>query len=190
MHSLIIFASGKGSNTAAIIDYFKENGKAKVVLIVSNKANAGVLDIARDEHIPFLIVDKQAINETLLLDQLQSYSPSLIILAGFLWKVPDMLIQAFPQRIINIHPALLPDYGGKGMYGHYVHNAVLASGNKESGITIHYVNEVYDNGNVILQARCPVQETDTADDLAMRVYRLEYFFYPRTIEFLLRENSF
>jgi phosphoribosylglycinamide formyltransferase 1 len=189
MHSLIIFASGNGSNAAAIINYFKESGTAKVELIVSNKADAGVLDIAREERIPFLIIDKQAMNETLLIDQLQSYKPSLIILAGFLWKVPDAIIQAFPASIINIHPALLPDHGGKGMYGHHIHNAVLELGKKESGITIHYVNEVYDSGNIILQARCPVYDTDTADELDKRIHNLEHFYYPRTIEFLLRNHK-
>lgn len=185
MHSLIIFASGSGSNAAAIINYFRGSNAARVSLIVCNKANAGVLDIARDEHIPFLIVDKEAFNEALFIDQLQSYNPSLIVLAGFIWKVPGTVIQAFRGRIINIHPALLPDYGGKGMYGHHVHNAVLAGRKTESGITIHYVDEIYDNGNVILQARCPVYETDTADDLAQRIHKLEHFYFPRSIHFLL-----
>lgn len=188
MHSLIIFASGKGSNAAAIIDYFKKTGEARVSLIVSNKADAGVLDIAKKEEIPFLIVDRQTINETLILEQLASYEPTLIILAGFLWKVPDQIIKAFPNQIINIHPALLPNYGGKGMYGHHVHNAVLSAKDKESGISIHYVNEVYDSGNIIVQARCPVDETDTADMLAEKVHKLEHYFFPRTIEYLLQNK--
>lgn len=187
MHSLIIFASGRGSNAAAIIDYFSKNGKAKVSLIVSNKADAGVLDIAREAHIPFLLVNRQTIKETMLVDQLQEHKPSLIVLAGFLWKIPDTLVQAFPDRIVNIHPALLPNYGGKGMYGHHVHNAVLAAKEIESGITIHYVNEVYDSGNVILQARCRVHENDTPDELAGRIHKLEHFYYPRAIEYLLEE---
>lgn len=188
MHSLIIFASGKGSNAAAIIDYFKKTGGARVSLIVSNKPDAGVLDIAKREEIPFLIVDRHTINETLILEQLVSYEPSLIILAGFLWKVPDQIIKAYPNQIINIHPALLPNYGGKGMYGHHVHNAVLSAGDKESGISIHYVNEVYDSGNVIVQARCAVHETDTADMLAEKVHKLEHYFFPRTIEYLLQNK--
>jgi phosphoribosylglycinamide formyltransferase-1 len=185
MHSLIIFASGKGSNAQAIIDHFKSTGQAKVVLIVSNKADAGVLDIARKEHIPFLVVDRNSFKETLLVEQLQEYKPSLVVLAGFLWKVPDSLIQAFRDKIVNIHPALLPDYGGKGMYGHHVHNAVLQAGEAESGITIHYVDEVYDSGDIIVQARCKVITSDTADSLAARVHQLEHFYFPRTIEFLL-----
>ena len=187
MHSLIIFASGKGSNAQAIIDYFKENKKARVSLIVSNKADAGVLDIACREHIPFLVVDKTTFRETLLIEQLLEHEPSLIVLAGFLWKIPDALIQAFPNKIVNIHPALLPNYGGKGMYGHNVHNAVIAAAEKESGITIHYVNEVYDSGNIIVQARCPVHGNDTADRLAARIHHLEHFYFPRSIEFLLDE---
>lgn len=188
MQSLIIFASGKGSNAQAIIDYFKQTGKARVSLIVSNKADAGVLDIARREMIPFLIVDKVSFNETMLIEQLQEYKPSLIVLAGFLWKIPDALVQAFPNKIINIHPALLPNYGGKGMYGQHVHNAVVAAKDAESGITIHYVNEVYDSGNIIVQARCKVHEADTADSLAERIHHLEHYYFPRAIEFLLEDH--
>lgn len=187
MHSLIIFASGKGSNAAAIIDHFKSNGKAKVSLIVSNKADAGVIQLAEKEHIPFIIVDKQTLGEALLVEQFMEYKPALLVLAGFLWKVPDSLIHTFPGRIVNIHPALLPSYGGKGMYGHHVHNAVLQAQDKESGITIHYVNEVYDSGNIILQARCVVKENDTPDSLAGRIHQLEHFYYPRAIEFLLEQ---
>lgn len=189
MHSLIIFASGTGTNARAIIDYFKTNGKAKVALIVSNKADAGVINIAEQENIPFLIINKQTINETLLLEQLQSFDASLIVLAGFMWKVPDAIVNLFPGRIVNIHPALLPSYGGKGMYGHNVHHAVLAGKEKESGITIHYVNEHYDEGNIIVQARCHVDANDSADQLAQRIHKLEHFYYPRTIEFLLEQSK-
>lgn len=186
MHSLVIFASGRGSNAAAIIEYFRTTGLAKVALIVSNKADAGVLDIAREAHIPFLVIDRKTFGESLLIEQLQEYKPSLIVLAGFLWKLPDTLVQAFPDRIVNIHPALLPKYGGKGMYGHHVHTAVVAAAEKVSGISIHYVNEHYDEGQVIVQASCPVHAGDTPDDLAARIHRLEHFFFPRTIEFLLQ----
>ena len=186
MHSLVIFASGTGTNANAIIEHFKKNGKAKVALIVSNNAAAGVLDIARKEEIPFLIINKQRLKETLLIEQLSQYSPSLIVLAGFLWKVPETIIRAFPNRVINIHPALLPGYGGKGMYGQHVHNAVLAAKEKESGISIHYVNKVYDEGNIILQARCKVKPADSANQLAARIHKLEHFYYPRVIEFLLK----
>src|SRR5665213_116296 len=144
MHPLIIFASGTGTNAAAIIAHFKNNGKAKVALIVSNRAEAGVLEIARKEEIPFLVISRQTLQETLLIEQLGDLKPSLIVLAGFLWKIPPPVVGRFPGRIINIHPALLPGYGGKGMYGHNVHDAVLAAGDAQSGISIHYVNREYD----------------------------------------------
>ncbi len=185
MHSLIVFASGRGSNAQAIIDFFKANGKAKVSLIVSNKADAGVLEIAKKEHIPFLIVDKHTAKEMLLVEQMMEYKPSLVVLAGYLWKVPETILNAFPNRIVNVHPALLPMYGGKGMYGHHVHEAVVANKEKESGITIHYVNEHYDEGNIITQARCSVAPSDTSDDVAHKIHKLEHYFFPRTIEFLL-----
>lgn len=188
MHSLIIFASGRGSNAAAIIDYFRNTGKAKVALIVTNREDAGVLDIARDEHIPFLIINKKTIGEALLVDQLQEYKPSLVVLAGFLWKIPETIISAFPDKIINIHPALLPKYGGKGMYGGHVHQAVITAGDQQSGITIHYVNEAYDEGAVITQAHCKIQAGDTAETLAENIHRLEHFYFPRTIEFLLSQD--
>ncbi len=187
MHSIVIFASGTGTNAKAIIEHFKKNGKAQVSLIVSNKVDAGVIEIAEREQIPFLIVNNHTIHETLLLEQLDGYEPSLIVLAGFLWKIPMHLLREYPNRIVNIHPALLPGFGGKGMYGAKVHDAVLTAKEKESGITIHYVNEVYDAGRVIMQARCPVKEKDTADKLAKRIHKLEHFYYPRTIEFLLDE---
>jgi phosphoribosylglycinamide formyltransferase 1 len=185
MHSLIIFASGTGTNAAAIIAHFKGNKKAKVSLIVCNKPNAGVLEIAKSEHIPFMLINKQTVHEALLIERLQSYSPSLIILAGFMWKVPETITTAFPNKIINIHPALLPKYGGKGMYGHYVHDAVIAAGDRESGITIHYVNEAYDEGDIIVQAHCPVKKDDTSVSLANNIHKLEHFYYPRVVEYLL-----
>lgn len=186
MHSLIIFASGKGSNAQAIIDYFKSSALAKVSLIVSNKENAGVLHIANKEQIENAVISRQEFHADTFVNLLRSHNPSLLVLAGFLWKVPDSIIAAFRNRIINIHPALLPQFGGKGMYGHNVHAAVIDAGKKESGITIHYVDEVYDNGDIILQARCKVSDTDDADTLARRVHALEHFYFPRTIEFLLK----
>ncbi len=188
MHSLIVFASGAGSNTKAIIDYYKRNNKARVTLIVCNNPDAGVLEIAKKEDIPFLMVTKKTIKETLLIEQLNDYNPTLIVLAGFLWKLPAKLVNAFPNKIINIHPALLPKHGGKGMYGMNVHNAVITSHDDESGITIHYVNEQYDKGNIILQARCKVGIESTAQTLATEVHKLEHFYFPRTIEFLLSEK--
>lgn len=185
MHSLIIFASGKGSNARAIIDYFKKTGQAKVSLIVTNKANAGVLEIAEHEHIPTIVVTKSELANSTFADTLKKYKPSLVVLAGFLLKIPEAMVNTFPGKIINIHPALLPKYGGKGMYGHHVHEAVINAGERETGITIHYVDEVYDNGNKILQAHCPIITGEDADEIAMKIHRLEHFFYPRTIEYLL-----
>lgn len=188
MHTIIIFASGQGSNARAIIEHFKKTGAARVALIVCNKPQASVLDIAREEDIPTLLVDKASFNEPAFLQALQSHNPDMLVLAGFLWKVPDAVIAAFPQRIVNIHPALLPAYGGKGMYGQHVHEAVLAAGERESGITIHYVNEVYDSGAIILQARCPINKTDTATAIANRIHLLEHFYYPITVSFLLQQK--
>lgn len=184
MQSLIIFASGKGSNARAIIDFFAGNDNVSVSLIVSNKQNAGVLDIAAAEGIPSVVVDKNEFSRDAFIEILLEHRPTLIILAGFLWKIPQNMVAAFKDKIINIHPALLPKYGGKGMYGHHVHEAVIAAGEPESGITIHYVDEVYDNGCKILQAHCLVKN-DTANTLAAKIHKLEHFFYPRTIEYLL-----
>lgn len=186
MHSLIIFASGRGSNAEAILEYFRGGALARVVLIVSNKADAGVLDLARREEIPFLLIDKKMFSEASLVEQLEAYQPSLIVLAGFMWKIPPTLVTAFQDKIVNIHPALLPAYGGRGMYGHHVHEAVLAERDRESGITIHQVNERYDEGNIILQARCAVSVDDHVESLAQKIHKLEHFYYPRTIEWLLR----
>ncbi len=187
MPSLIVFASGRGSNAQAIIDYFRARGGTEVALIVTNKADAGVLDIATREGIPSLVVKRSGLEEPQFLDTLRSYQPSLIVLAGFLLKIPAPLIDAFRGRIINIHPALLPAHGGKGMWGHHVHEAVLAAGDAQSGISIHLVDEEYDHGATLLQARCPVLSGDTPDSLAARIHRLEHFYYPRAIDFLLGE---
>lgn len=188
MHSLIIFASGAGSNAKAIIDYFKKTETAKVSLIVCNKVGAGVLDIAEQENIPVLLIDKEKIKAHGFVDQLLAEKPSLIVLAGFLWKIPEAIVQHFDNKIINIHPALLPKYGGKNMYGSNVHKAVIAAKEKESGITIHYVNEVYDEGKVIVQAHCNISTDDDDVTLAKKIHDLEHFYFPRTIEFLLSQQ--
>ncbi len=185
VHSLIIFASGRGSNAQAIIDYFRKAGGAEVGLIVSNKADAGVLDIAAREGIPAEIASKKQLESPEFIRSLEERQPALIVLAGFLLKIPPALIEAFPGRIVNIHPALLPAYGGKGMWGHHVHNAVLAAKDLQSGITVHLVDEEYDRGATLLQARCPVEADDTADTLAGRIHSLEHYYYPRAIKFLL-----
>ncbi len=194
MKHIAIFASGAGSNAEKIIQYFS-SGKtnsgsavAKVVLILSNKPEAGVLRIAAANNIPSLVIDKEKFfRGNSYVDELKAYKTDLIVLAGFLWKVPSLLISSFPEKIINIHPALLPAYGGKGMYGKFVHEAVIANKEKESGISIHFVDDLYDHGAVIFQARCPVNEKDSAEDLAQRIHMLEHEHFPRVIEKILSE---
>ena len=183
---IAVFASGKGSNAEVLITHFKNSTKAKIVLIVANNASAGVLKIAAKHGIPTLLLEKeQFFNGDGYLAELKAAEIDFIVLAGFLWKVPALLIQNFPQQIINIHPALLPKYGGKGMYGHFVHEAVLANKEIESGITIHYVDEVYDHGATIFQVKCAVKETDTAETLAKRIHELEHAHYARVVEGLI-----
>jgi phosphoribosylglycinamide formyltransferase 1 len=180
---LAIYASGAGSNAQKIIDYFRDYKNIQVTLIVCNNPDAGVIAIAEREGIERLLIDrKRFYKEDAYLPWLKEKKIDFIILAGFLWKVPNNLINAYAQKIINIHPALLPQYGGKGMYGHSVHEAVIAAGDKESGITIHYVDEQYDHGSTIFQARCKVSFDDTADTLAQKIQVLEHKYFPEVIE--------
>lgn len=188
MKKIAIFASGGGSNAAQIIDYFRSHQTIKVELIVCNKPGAAVLDIAAKENITSLVMEKERFfRGDAYVNTLKEKEIDLIALAGFLWKLPPALVHAFPGRIINIHPALLPRHGGKGMYGQYVHQAVINNKEKESGISIHYVDEVYDNGKIIFQVTCPVHETDTPGLLEQRIRQLEHAHYPETIERLLRK---
>jgi phosphoribosylglycinamide formyltransferase-1 len=185
---LVIFASGAGSNALQIINYFRDSTLAKVESIVCNKPGAGVIAIAEKENIPVLLIEKERFFKgDGYLPELRKVNADLIILAGFLWKIPQILIDAFPKRIINIHPALLPKYGGKGMYGQYVHEAIVSAGEVESGITIHYVDEHYDNGDIIFQTACPVLEGDSPETLAQRIHQLEHLHYPTVIEELLQK---
>jgi phosphoribosylglycinamide formyltransferase 1 len=185
---LAIFASGAGSNAQQIINYFRGSTLATVALIVCNKPGAGVISIAEKEKIPLLLIEKERFFAGGgYLPELQKSKTDLIVLAGFLWKIPQVLIDAYPKRIINIHPALLPKYGGKGMYGQYVHEAILNAGEMESGITIHYVDEHYDNGDIIFQTACPVLEEDSPEALAHRIHRLEHLHYPLIIEEVLQK---
>ena len=181
---LAIFASGRGSNAEAILQ-FQSQANYEVALIVVSRSQALVTNFAREKGLPLIVLEKERFQqENLLLESLNEYGIELICLAGFLWKIPDYLIQAFPERILNIHPSLLPKYGGKGMYGSKVHEAVVASGEKESGITIHLVNEEYDKGKILFQAKVPVYEKDTAADLASRVLALEHQHFPTVIQTL------
>lgn len=185
--NIAIFASGKGSNAQKIIDHFKTSSLARISLIVSNKKNAGVLEIAEQENIPFIIIEREPFfSGDAYLPELRARKIDLIVLAGFLWKIPDQLVHAYQKKIINIHPALLPKYGGKGMYGNNVHEAVLSAKDRESGITIHFVDEHYDNGDIILQVKCPVLEGDTPDMLANRIHVLEHANYPVIVEELVK----
>lgn len=186
---LAIFASGAGSNAQKIIDHFRNSDRIVIGLVVCNKPGAGVLTIAAKENIPALLIDKEKFfRGNAYTGELKENKIDFIVLAGFLWKVPDALINAYPGKIINIHPALLPNYGGKGMYGNHVHEAVINAQEKESGITIHYVDGHYDNGDIIFQARCPVLESDTPASLADRIHQLEHEHYPKVIEKLLAKS--
>lgn len=190
MIHLAVFASGAGSNAQKIIEYFRDHPQIRVSLVVCNKPGAGVLSIAEENGVPSLLIEKEAFfRGDSYLPALQSYHIDFIVLAGFLWKVPQNLINAYPRRIINIHPALLPKYGGKGMYGGFVHAAVIENKEAESGITIHYVDEHYDNGDTIFQATCPVSPVDTPETLAAKVHLLEHRYYPSVIEKTVRSQQ-
>ena len=186
---IALFASGTGSNAQQIINYFRHSSAVRISLIVCNKPGAGVLQIADKEGIPSLLIDRETFfRGHHYLPQLQQAHINFIVLAGFLWKIPQALIEAYPRKIVNIHPALLPQYGGKGMYGNFVHEAVIAAQELESGITIHYVDEHYDNGDVIFQARCPITPDDDAASLSQKIHALEHRYYPKVIEDVLKNS--
>lgn len=185
-HRLAIFASGAGTNAQKIIQHFSDHPFIEVGLVVSNKPGAGVLEIARRHGISTLVIEKEPFyKEDGYVETLHRFHITFIILAGFLWKVPGALIKAYPNQIINIHPALLPKFGGKGMYGNHVHEAVLLNQESISGITIHWVDELYDHGSILFQTHCMVLPTDTPQTLAERIHRLEHAHYPIVIENLL-----
>ncbi|HIZ33566.1 MAG TPA: phosphoribosylglycinamide formyltransferase [Candidatus Bacteroides merdigallinarum] len=185
--NIAILASGNGTNAENIARYFREKGSARVALILTNRPTAYVLQRARALDIPALCFNKEEwADGQPVLQALQAHAIDFVVLAGFLARVPDNVLHAYPQRMVNIHPSLLPKFGGKGMYGDRVHEAVLAAGESESGITIHYTNEHYDEGAVIHQYTCPVLPDDTPDTLAARVHALEYAHYPEVIESLLQ----
>jgi phosphoribosylglycinamide formyltransferase-1 len=186
MKRIVIFASGSGSNAENIAGYFSKSDTARVTGIWCNNPKAGVIDRAARLGIPCHVFDRKAFYETGdVLHALEQEQPDLIVLAGFLWLVPENMIHAFPRRIVNIHPALLPGPGGKGMYGQKVHEAVISGGATESGITIHFVNERFDEGEIIFRATCPVDAQDTPGRLAEKVHALEYRHYPEVIDRLL-----
>lgn len=185
--NIAIFASGAGSNAKQIIHQFTDAASINIALIVCNKPGAGVLQIAEKAGIPSLLIEKERfLNGDNYLPELRKQHIDFIVLAGFLWKMPAAVINAYPKKIINIHPALLPKYGGKGMYGSKVHEAVIAAGENESGITIHFVDELYDHGEIIFQAKCEVSRHDTAETLAQKIHLLEHANYPGIIAGILQ----
>jgi phosphoribosylglycinamide formyltransferase-1 len=186
MKNIAIIASGSGTNAENVIRYFKNSATVRVALILSNRPGAGVHERAKRLGVPSFTFTNAAFSEgTSVLRKLSDYDTHFIVLAGFLLKISAEIIHAYPGRIVNIHPSLLPGYGGKGMYGDHVHQAVVAAKETQTGITIHYVNEHYDDGAVVFQKACPVFPADTAADVAARVHELEYDCYPRIIEELL-----
>ena len=185
MKRLAVFVSGGGTNLQRIAEYFATNPEVEIACVVSNNKEAYANQRAKNLGIPLQIIDHQTFNDKSFAKEMLSLNLDLIVLAGFLWLVPQHLINAFPNKIINIHPALLPKYGGKGFYGHHVHEAVVAAHEKESGITIHYVNERYDSGNIIFQAKVALAPTDTPDDVAAKIHILEQENFPVVIERLL-----
>ena len=186
MKRIAIFASGEGTNTQNLIDYFR-GSDVTIVLIVCNNPTANVLKRAERNGLPTLLIEREAFyTGDSILKKLLAEKIDLIVCAGFLWKIPDNILRAFPNKIVNVHPALLPKFGGKGMYGLNVHKAVIDAGEKESGITIHYLNEHYDEGKIILQKKCEIASNETPETLAQKVQKLEHEWYPKTIEQLLK----
>jgi phosphoribosylglycinamide formyltransferase-1 len=189
MKNIAVFASGSGSNAENLIRHFEDSTMIRVVVILSNKSDAGVHKRAERLGVPSFTFTNVEFNEgALILQKLSEHEVHFIVLAGFLLKISADLIRAYPDKIVNIHPSLLPAYGGKGMYGDYVHKAVVAAGETRTGITIHYVNECYDEGAVIFQKECPVLPSDTVEDVAAKVHELEYNYYPWIVEKLLLQR--
>ena len=189
MKNIAIFATGGGSNAQKIIEHFENNDAANISLIISNKKTAGVLERAAAKNIPTLIINREEFYQSEnILQKLDTFQIDFIVLAGFLWLMPTYMVKKYANKVVNIHPALLPKYGGKGMYGMNVHRAVHAAQEAESGMTIHYVNEHYDEGGIIFQAKCSLQPTDSPDDIAKRVLQLEHQYYSQVLENLILET--
>ncbi|MCQ2325940.1 MAG: phosphoribosylglycinamide formyltransferase [Bacteroidales bacterium] len=190
MKNIALFASGNGTNVQQIAEYFQGSKEVKVDCVVVNKKNIYVTERAKNLNIPCFYFNREDFYESdRVLNLMQERKIDYIILAGFLWLIPTNLLQAYNNKIVNIHPALLPKYGGKGMYGHHVHEAVVANKETESGITIHYANEKYDSGDIIFQARCVVEEKDSADDVAAKIHLLEKEYYPKVVERVVTGKS-
>lgn len=183
--NIVLFASGSGTNVENIVKYFKGDARLRVGCVFTNKPNAGVIARATKMKIPVKVFDKSQMETGYLLEEVKRLDPDLIILAGFLLKIPIEFTQAFSDQIINIHPALLPKYGGKGMYGDRVHRAVKEAGDRETGITIHYVNEHYDQGSIIFQSKTTIEGNESIQEIADKVHQLEYTHYPAVIKKIL-----
>lgn len=183
---IAIFASGSGTNTEEIIKYFQNHERIEISLILSNNPDAFVLQRAKNHQIPQFVFTREMFYKEKIVDEVLN-DIDFIVLAGFMWLIPERLIKNFNNKMVNIHPALLPKYGGKGMYGSHVHEAVVKNKDKESGITIHWVNPAYDEGNIIFQVKCKVDSSDTADDVANKIHKLEYAHYPKIIEQVILE---
>lgn len=197
MKKIAIFASGTGSNAQKIVEYFKESTTIEVALIVSNRKKALVLKMAEEFEIEHFVIDRASFyasaedekESPILLKKLAEFKIDFIALAGFLWLIPDYLVDAYDEKMLNIHPALLPKYGGKGMYGNHVHEAVKTAGEKESGISIHFVNKKYDEGGIVFQKKCSIDEKDTPSDIAAKVLKLEHEYFPKTIEKVIENHT-
>ncbi|WP_242203132.1 phosphoribosylglycinamide formyltransferase [Aestuariivivens insulae] len=188
MKRIVIFASGSGSNAENLITFFQNSSNTSVIQVLTNNPQAKVLDRAKKLKVSALSFNRIAFSKTNdVLNILKSANPDLIVLAGFLWKMPESILNAFPNKVVNIHPALLPKYGGKGMYGMHVHEAVVANNETETGITIHYVNENYDEGAIIFQAKCDVSANDSAETVAAKIHELEMEHFPKVVEKLLKQ---
>lgn len=185
--NIVIFASGSGSNAEQIVQYFQSNSSVEVSAFFTNNAKAGVIERGNRLGIPTVVFHTEAVKNGSVLEAVKKFNPDLIVLAGYLKLIPSSWVEAFPNKIINIHPALLPKHGGKGMYGMNVHKVVVENGDKESGITIHYVTEAYDEGAPIFQASVPVSPNDTPEDVQKKVQILEHEHFPRIVEKLLSE---
>lgn len=189
MKKIVIFASGSGSNAEKIIKHFDKKSNVNVIEIITNNPNAKVLEIAKKYLIPTKIISKQDLEQQQLVDYLLNLQLNLIVLAGFLLKIPKLMVQNFPNKIINIHPALLPKYGGKGMYGMNIHNAILENKESQTGITIHYINENYDEGTYIFQKAIPIENCKTAEEIAKKVLQLEHLYFSQVIEEIIYKNE-
>jgi len=189
MKKIIVFASGSGTNAENIIKYFSNIEIAKVVSIFTNNASAKVIDRAKNHQIPVEIFSKNELLERNVLQKIQKIDPDLIVLAGFLLKFPENIIEQYPNKIINIHPALLPKYGGKGMYGMHIHRAIVNNKEKETGISIHYVNENYDEGGIIFQANVALTDADTPETVAEKIHELEQTHFPEIIHKILEDSN-